>query len=78
MSSAKNLSLVCFKMILPILNLIRNEKMWLTSICSASLSFLSLHYIFWLTNSNVMTLASEREIVADNGMLWLTHPSHLE
>ena len=31
----------------------------------------------WLTQSKVMALTSEQEILADNGM-WLTHPSHLE
>ena len=33
--------------------------------------------ILWLTSSKVMTLTSEREIAADNGMC-VTYPNHLE
>ena len=84
LSIVKNEPLTCFKMMLPyILNLIENKKIWLTLIfwCFIKLNDTAFqrkkNEILQLTRSKVMALTSEQEIAADNGM-WLTYPSHLE
>ena len=84
LSIVKNGPLTCFKMMLPyILNLIENKKIWLTLIfwCFIKLNDTAFqrkkNEILQLTRSKVMALTSEQEIAADNGM-WLTYPSHLE